>query len=668
MCDVSSGLAPAQCRRFDEVWSLHQKAVYKSCLTWLGGRREDADEAFGRLAVLAYTKCPPEFRNDEHALAWLLVLARNVCIDLHRQRRRAREVSLEGELDGAEERVLPQERNGPPDDPERAYLQRERSRLVRATLRRLGPRLRETVELHVIHDLSYGDVARKLGVSVETVRKRMQLAREVLRQSITRALDGVPLGAADDDTVPLAASEPAVRSLSCVVVEGDDGVERDVALMLGLRRSRRDRRRIAKLEKYIHDHPRGRKRRLEIARVLAASGHLREAIPHYRFASSGGSCGVGAATELVSVCDALARSCDVAISAGGSEEHRRLLEHFIDRRRGAEELASGRIVEACDTLAGVVAADPGDGVAWSLYAGALEADGRFRAAIRCTQEALARDGDNALAIARHLRQRVRAGRVAGAKDRDAVDDLLRRLRRLAPDSAFAMIAAADVLFSRDRAAEAEAMVKQYTNRHPRHAAWFEHLGELQFRRGAFAPALSAARMAWSLDPHSPGAATILCEVARRGSAADARRILDEVRTHFPEHAPVLAQCARIAAILGDSETARLLVSAAIALQPGLASLHLLRGELLRAQRLPDDASAEFRDALGRVPDDDGDAIAAAAAIGLARVTRGEERERWVVVASARAKALEEIDGRKARSLRAKIDALLHPEGRSHGTK
>ena len=67
-------------------------------------------------------------------------------------------------------------------DPERALMGAQRLRRVMAAIDAMPPRRREVFLLHRVHELTYPQIARKLGVSVKAIEKHIHLAmRDLIR-------------------------------------------------------------------------------------------------------------------------------------------------------------------------------------------------------------------------------------------------------------------------------------------------------------------------------------------------------------------------------------------------------------------------------------------------------------------------------------------------------
>ena len=109
---------------------------------------------------------------------WLISVSRNFCIDRYRSGRRDREVFAR-EVDAS---TVHAEAPGLAADAR--VEQQDRIALLREALKALSPTLRSAVLLRDIHELSYQDIARQLGVAEGTVKSRIKRGRAELAKQI----------------------------------------------------------------------------------------------------------------------------------------------------------------------------------------------------------------------------------------------------------------------------------------------------------------------------------------------------------------------------------------------------------------------------------------------------------------------------------------------------
>ena len=115
---------------------------------------------------------------------WIISVSRNLCIDHYRTRRRERE-TIDRRIDAADLSPASTEAS-----PYAALEGRDRVGLLREGLQALSPTLRTAVLLRDIHELSYEEVASRLGVAEGTVKSRINRGRTELARHLRRIRGG----------------------------------------------------------------------------------------------------------------------------------------------------------------------------------------------------------------------------------------------------------------------------------------------------------------------------------------------------------------------------------------------------------------------------------------------------------------------------------------------
>ena len=194
-------LAQGNSCAFWELWGLYRTHLYQICLSHMVGVREDAEDALSRSMLRALDKLTHIGPQIENVRAWLSRLTVNLCVDMHRERRRrARRLEL---IDD----VLPnlgESSSGSADSPEDAFLNREAYTCVCHAVNNLPNRLREPFALRFFQEMAYVDIAERLMLSNENVRKRIQQARDILKQRLD-----------DDGVAELRGDRVDSRPLQC---------------------------------------------------------------------------------------------------------------------------------------------------------------------------------------------------------------------------------------------------------------------------------------------------------------------------------------------------------------------------------------------------------------------------------------------------------------------
>lgn len=117
-------------------------------------------------------------RTDREAAGWLYAIADREILQFHRRERIERQaleklgIEPPSLTEEEQERVL-----------ELAGLEQMRA-VIREELRRLGPNHQEAIGLRVLEELSYAEIAERLGVSQQTARARVSRGLRALREAI----------------------------------------------------------------------------------------------------------------------------------------------------------------------------------------------------------------------------------------------------------------------------------------------------------------------------------------------------------------------------------------------------------------------------------------------------------------------------------------------------
>jgi RNA polymerase sigma factor (sigma-70 family) len=116
-----------------------------------------------------------------HPRAFLFRTARNLALD-HLRKLRVRSVAAQ---------PLAVEIPSPEPPADVALLDRQRVRLFQQALETMPPRCREVFLLHRVHACTYGDIARRLGISESAVEKNIMRALSHCR-GVLRGHDSEP--------------------------------------------------------------------------------------------------------------------------------------------------------------------------------------------------------------------------------------------------------------------------------------------------------------------------------------------------------------------------------------------------------------------------------------------------------------------------------------------
>ncbi len=159
----------------------HRESLYFCCLKWMGGNSIEAEEALSRAMLKAWEKEQNSARKIKNFKAWLTRLTHNLCVDIHRERRRSI-----NHFEGIEEYISGEE----PEylgcqDTTLVVLESEETRIaICHAIENLPKRLRETFILHYYEERSHQEIVQQQEISYDNVCKRISQARKILRKEL----------------------------------------------------------------------------------------------------------------------------------------------------------------------------------------------------------------------------------------------------------------------------------------------------------------------------------------------------------------------------------------------------------------------------------------------------------------------------------------------------
>jgi RNA polymerase sigma-70 factor (ECF subfamily) len=166
----------ARAKVFRELYENHVDFVWRN-LRRLGVREADAEDRTQEVFVVAHRRFD-EFEDRGHGpRAWLFQIVLRVASDARRHRRRHPE-----EPDGGD--ALSQASVEPPQA--EALARREALSRLDAALQGIEVGRRAVLVLHEIEEMTAPEIARVLGIPLNTVYSRLRVARGELEQALTR--------------------------------------------------------------------------------------------------------------------------------------------------------------------------------------------------------------------------------------------------------------------------------------------------------------------------------------------------------------------------------------------------------------------------------------------------------------------------------------------------
>ncbi|MBN1402882.1 MAG: sigma-70 family RNA polymerase sigma factor [Opitutales bacterium] len=172
-------------KAFEQVVNLYWDRIYSRVLQLLKNP-QDAEEVTQDAFMRAHRGLA-NFRGDSAFSTWLFQIATNLAHNRYWywwRRKRDYSMSLDQTLghdsDTTLVDVLPSTEDGPEED----ILTNELTRKIEESLPKLNRKHRDILALRIKDNLSYEEIAQKLGIRVGTVKSRIARARESLREKL----------------------------------------------------------------------------------------------------------------------------------------------------------------------------------------------------------------------------------------------------------------------------------------------------------------------------------------------------------------------------------------------------------------------------------------------------------------------------------------------------
>jgi RNA polymerase sigma-70 factor (ECF subfamily) len=150
----------------------YQDRVYSIALKILR-HQHDAEDATQQAFLHAWQK-RQAYNPKRRFCTWLYRIVTNVCIDEYRRQQRRQSPPADVLLSALQA----------PNTPAREYEHRERCRTLATALQHVPVEARMVLVLCYMEGLSYAEVARIRGISLQTVKSQLRRAKALLRQRL----------------------------------------------------------------------------------------------------------------------------------------------------------------------------------------------------------------------------------------------------------------------------------------------------------------------------------------------------------------------------------------------------------------------------------------------------------------------------------------------------
>ena len=188
VADEDASLAAAakarDTRAFELLVERHERRIF-SMAQRITRNREDAEDVVQQSFPKAFIHLK-KFEGQALFSTWLTRIAINEALMLLRRKRWSREGPTE-ESSTKTESALPLDFLDSAPNPEDSCLDREQKQILTAALNKLRPGIRKAIELRVLGELSTGETALVMGLSVAAVKGRVFHGRRKLRETLSQS-------------------------------------------------------------------------------------------------------------------------------------------------------------------------------------------------------------------------------------------------------------------------------------------------------------------------------------------------------------------------------------------------------------------------------------------------------------------------------------------------
>ena len=166
---------------WEEIVRTHRRRVFNIAYKFTA--RHDLAEDLTQDVFVKIFKSLDTFDRRANFQTWLVSVSRNLCIDHYRSVRKERE-AIDRDVDPGDLAPV-----APAASPLAALEATDRRSLLQRGLKELAPSLKQAVIMRDLHELSYQEIADKLGLPEGTVKSRINRGRNELARQISRIRD-----------------------------------------------------------------------------------------------------------------------------------------------------------------------------------------------------------------------------------------------------------------------------------------------------------------------------------------------------------------------------------------------------------------------------------------------------------------------------------------------
>src|SRR5258708_17377894 len=171
-------------RAFELLVERHERKIF-SMAQRITRNREDAEDVVQQSFQKAFIHLK-KFEGKSLFCTWLTRIATNESLMLLRRKRGLHEVPMEKSSTKSES-SLPLDFLDSAPNPDDSCLDREQKQILSAAFNKLRPRIRKAIHLRELGELSTGETALVMGLSVAAVKARVFHGRRKLRETLSQS-------------------------------------------------------------------------------------------------------------------------------------------------------------------------------------------------------------------------------------------------------------------------------------------------------------------------------------------------------------------------------------------------------------------------------------------------------------------------------------------------
>ena len=157
-----------------QIFSAHRDEIYGFCLRMMRNREEAED--ISQEVFLRAVRAVGNFRGEATIKTWLHQIAHNLCL--------TRLAAAKRDRDNRSELIWVSDLTSDNPSAETSAASRDLRKALELAVGELEPVFREALLLREVENLSYEEIAKVIGASVNTVKTRIHRARTKLKQQL----------------------------------------------------------------------------------------------------------------------------------------------------------------------------------------------------------------------------------------------------------------------------------------------------------------------------------------------------------------------------------------------------------------------------------------------------------------------------------------------------